>query len=65
MKDKKETKDIKKMDAYQPEYYALTPSAGVKFLRVFCPWQIIRFFAINLKMVQMISKSHGDKEKPD
>lgn len=49
-------------DPYQPEFYSLTPTPIVKFFRVFWPWQIFRFFIINLKMVNMIKKSHGYKE---
>lgn len=52
-----------KRDSYDPEYYALVPSAMVQFLRVFWPWQILRFAFINLKMIRMIGKSHAKKQK--
>lgn len=51
------------LNSYEPEYYALTPSSFVKFMRVFWPWQILRFLYINFKMVKMIGKSHGKKRK--
>ncbi|MBN21728.1 MAG: hypothetical protein CL678_10620 [Bdellovibrionaceae bacterium] len=48
-------------DGYQPEYYVMTPGLWVRFMRTFWPWQILRFIAINFKMVRMIGKSHGNK----
>lgn len=39
------------------------PGKGRLFLRTFLPWQILRFLLINLKMTQMIIKSHGSENK--
>ncbi|MCB0391392.1 MAG: hypothetical protein KDD58_08875 [Bdellovibrionales bacterium] len=56
-----EDKNLYVQDAYQPEYYSLTPTKMVRFFRVFWPWQILRFIFINIKMVKMIGKSHAKK----
>jgi hypothetical protein len=34
------------------------PTAGTRFLRVFLPWQLVRFVVINLKMLRIIAKGH-------
>lgn len=34
------------------------PTALTRFFRTFLPWQLIRFVAINLKMVRIIMLSH-------
>ena len=54
--------EVKKKDAYQPEYYSVTPTAVVRFFRVFWPWQFFRFIVINIKMIRMISRSHSKKK---
>ena len=51
-------------DASQPRrvteaFYATTPTRWTMFLRTFVPWQMIRFVAINLKMVRLIARSHS------
>lgn len=46
---------------YNPRYFAPKPSKFVCFMRVFLPWQIIRFFIINIRMLLMIRKSHGNE----
>ena len=43
---------------YEPGSFAPVPTGWTRFLRTFLPWQIIRFAAINLRMLRMISKSH-------
>lgn len=40
-------------------FYATTPTRWTVFLRTLVPWQMIRFLAINLKMVRLIARSHG------
>lgn len=35
------------------------PTRGTVFLRTFLPWQVWRFIRINLKMVDIIRRSHG------
>jgi hypothetical protein len=42
----------------EDESFAPSPTPRTKALRTFLPWQILRFFAINIKMFQMITKSH-------
>ncbi len=39
---------------YDPEHYVPTPSRTTVFFRTFVPWQLLRFIAINLKMLRMI-----------
>ncbi len=38
--------------------YAPRPTRMTLFLRTFLPWQLVRFVAINLKMLRLIAKSH-------
>ncbi len=35
------------------------PTPGIKFLRVFLPFQIFRFFMINLKIIKMLARVHS------
>lgn len=37
---------------------AALPTPATVFMRTFVPWQIVRFVAINLKMVRLIWRSH-------
>ena len=37
---------------------AALPTRPTVFMRTFLPWQIVRFVAINLKMVRLIWRSH-------
>lgn len=39
-------------------FYATKPTRGTLFLRTFIPYQLWRFFWINLKMLGMIRRSH-------
>ncbi|MBP1636018.1 MAG: hypothetical protein H6Q10_2592 [Acidobacteria bacterium] len=39
-------------------FYATRPTRGTLFWRTFLPWQLVRFAAINLKMLRIIRKSH-------
>jgi hypothetical protein len=36
--------------------YATRPTRFTLFMRTFLPWQLWRFFLINLKMVQLIGR---------
>lgn len=36
--------------------YATQPTRFTLFMRTFLPWQLWRFFSINLKMLRLISK---------
>ncbi len=40
--------------------YAPRPTRITLFFRTFVPWQLVRFVAINLKMLRIIAKSHTD-----
>ncbi len=38
--------------------YVTKPTRLTVFLRTFLPWQAVRFAAINLKMIDIIRRSH-------
>jgi hypothetical protein len=40
------------------------PTPRTQFLRRFVPWQILRFIAINLRMLRMIGLSHPHHRPP-
>ncbi|MEZ4238728.1 MAG: hypothetical protein R3F59_21770 [Myxococcota bacterium] len=40
------------------------PTARTRFLRGFLPWQLLRFLAINLRMLRMIRLSHPHVRPP-
>lgn len=44
--------------AYQQAYYPPIPNKFTRFMRTCLIWQFIRFIAINLKMLKVVSKSH-------
>lgn len=39
--------------------FTMKPSRWMLFLRTFFPYQVYRFVRVNLRMLQMIWKSHG------
>jgi len=39
--------------------YVTRPTRFTVFLRTFLPWQIWRFAVINVKMIEIIRRSHG------
>ena len=39
-------------------FYTPTPTGWTVFTRTFLPWQLWRFAWINLKMVEIIARSH-------
>ena len=39
-------------------FFATKPTAFTRFLRTCIPWQFYRFLVINLKMIQVIRRSH-------
>lgn len=43
---------------HNPSYFAPKPTRFTCFMRVFIPWQIVRFLWINFKMTVLILKSH-------
>ncbi len=42
---------------YQQAYYPPVPTAFTQYLRTSMPWQLIRFLAINLKMLKIMTRS--------
>ena len=44
--------------AYQQAYYPPVPNRFTRFMRTCAIWQFFRFIAINIKMLQVVSKSH-------
>lgn len=47
--------------SHQAQLAAMRPTPLTKFMRVFVPWQLLRFIIINLRMTVMILKSHHTK----
>jgi hypothetical protein len=43
---------------YTEASYIAVATPRTRALRTFLPWQLFRFVKINLKMLQMIAKSH-------
>jgi hypothetical protein len=39
-------------------FYATKPTRGTVMLRTFLPWQLWRFFRINLRMFSILRRSH-------
>jgi hypothetical protein len=55
------------MPVYQPysrEFFVPRPAAFTLFFRTFVPWQLVRFVAVNIKMIRMIGKSHSHRALP-
>jgi hypothetical protein len=50
-------KTIKK--GYTQEHYAPMPTKTTLFRRNFIPWQIVRFFVLNLKILKIVVKGHS------
>ncbi len=44
---------------YKDKDYPPIPTKGSKFLRKFWPYQIIRFFVINLKIMRIVVGGHS------
>ncbi len=45
-------------EPYQQAYYPPKPTAMTQYMRIFLPWQLIRFVVINMKMIKLMRKSH-------
>ena len=43
---------------YDQNFTTMVPTGFVKFFRTCVLWQAIRFIAINIKMLVVVSKSH-------
>jgi hypothetical protein len=44
---------------YKDEDYPPVPTRTNKFMRKFWPWQIVRFFVLNLKIMRIIVGGHS------
>ncbi len=44
---------------YKDEDYPPLPTAYKRFMRKFWPWQIIRFFVLNLKIMRIVVGGHS------
>jgi hypothetical protein len=44
--------------SYEQGDFTAVPTKLTRFIRTFLPWQIARFFWINVRMMIMIFKSH-------
>ena len=44
------------MEEINTNVYATQPTAFTLFMRTFLPWQLWRFFSINLKMMLLIGR---------
>ncbi|MEA1875021.1 MAG: hypothetical protein U9N51_11450 [Bacteroidota bacterium] len=53
----KRDKDI--VRGYKDESYPPLPTKRVLFWRRFFPWQVIRFFVLNLKIMRIIVGGHS------
>ncbi len=49
-------KEQDKMEEINTNVYATQPTAFTLFMRTFLPWQLWRFFSINLKMMLLIGR---------
>ncbi len=44
---------------YKDEAYPPVPTSTTRFWRKFFPWQIVRFFVLNLKIMRIIVGGHS------
>lgn len=49
---------VQHVEPYSPQYGTMIPLGTQKFLRTCVLWQLVRFVAINIKMIALILKSH-------
>lgn len=49
-------KEETSMEDINTNVYATQPTAFTLFMRTFLPWQLWRFFSINLKMMLLIGR---------
>jgi hypothetical protein len=45
-------------DRLTESFFATKPTGFTRFMRTFIPWQMVRFAAINIKMLRLIIRSH-------
>ncbi|MEY3018597.1 MAG: hypothetical protein RL336_1732 [Pseudomonadota bacterium] len=43
---------------YEPGYFSAKPNKFVLFMRTFLPWQLVRFAALNVKIMRLLMKGH-------
>jgi hypothetical protein len=48
----------KNKEPYQQAYYPPVPTAFIRRMRTSLPWQFIRFWVINFKILKLLLKSH-------
>lgn len=53
------TKHVSHIEPYSPQFGTMLPMGTQKFLRTCVLWQIVRFVAINIKMIMLILRSHN------
>jgi len=44
---------------YSEESYPPMPTANTQFWRRFVPWQLIRFFVLNIKILRIVAGGHS------
>ncbi|HNX78928.1 MAG TPA: hypothetical protein PKJ24_03550 [Prolixibacteraceae bacterium] len=44
---------------YKDEAYPPVPTKGTRFWRKFFPWQVVRFFVLNLKIMRIVIWGHS------
>jgi hypothetical protein len=44
---------------YSEEFYPPVPTKGTMFWRKFVPWQLIRFFVLNIKILRIVVGGHS------
>jgi hypothetical protein len=49
----------KNITPYSDESYPPVPTTNTRFWRSFVPWQIIRFFVLNLKIIRIVVGGHS------
>lgn len=47
------------VEAYKDESYPPVPTKTTRFWRKFFPWQVIRFFVLNLKIMRIVIGGHS------
>lgn len=43
----------------EPEFFASRPLKKILFLRKFIPWQLVKFFIINYKIMRIVVYGHS------
>ncbi len=47
----------KNREPYHPGYYPPVPTRFTCLMRIFIPWQLIRFFIINFKILKLMIRA--------